>query len=193
MCVVDLCTVRCLNTCLVFRISPRMIHPLISLSEMEAMRLGSMNLTLLQPQECVIRHCILALSSLLSLSPFIIGPGTVSPEQSDIFTADSPLKIPIVPDLREFGFRREPIFLQLWAEALWLANQEGIATNPSILNAASCWILGHIAQIILGRCASPFNLAFVCHVRCLAEEGKLENINLVKYHGIMVCHLQKRG
>ncbi|KAE9402058.1 hypothetical protein BT96DRAFT_918525 [Gymnopus androsaceus JB14] len=169
-----------------FRISPIINHPLISLSKIEALRLSSTNLSSLQPQDRVLLHCIMAYSSLLSMSPFIIGTEEVSDEQSLIFSADSPLKAPIIPDLRHIGFRREPVFLQLWAEALWLANQEGIATNPSSMNAASCWVLGHIAQVVLGRGASPFNLAFVCQVRCLAEEGKLGNIHSLNYHAHMM-------
>ncbi|KAE9402057.1 hypothetical protein BT96DRAFT_1017870 [Gymnopus androsaceus JB14] len=168
------------------RISPIINHPLISLSKIEALLLSSTNLLSLQPQDRVLLHCLMAFSSLSSMSPFVIGTEEISDEQSLIFSADSPLKAPIIPDLRQIGFRREPVFLKLWAEALWLANQEGIATNPSSVNAASCWVLGHIAQVVLGRGASPFNLAFVCHVRCLAEEGELGNIHSLTYHSHMI-------
>ncbi|KAE9411442.1 hypothetical protein BT96DRAFT_12515 [Gymnopus androsaceus JB14] len=170
-----------------FCISPSITHPLISSSKIEVLRRSSNNLSSLQPQERVLLHCLMAYSSLLSMSPFIIGPGEVSTEQSSIFSASSPLKTSIIPDLRQIGFRREPVFLQLWAEALWLANQEGIATNPTDMNAVSCWVLGHIAQVVLGRGASPFTSAFVSHLRCLAEEGKLlGNVHPLKYHGYMI-------
>ncbi|KAE9402055.1 hypothetical protein BT96DRAFT_1017868 [Gymnopus androsaceus JB14] len=163
--------------------SPYITHPLMSPSEIKTLLA---DLSSLQPQERVLLHCLMAFSSLLSMSPFVIGTEEVSAEQLLIFSTSSPLKAPIIPDLRQIGFQREPVFLQLWAEALWLANQEGIATNPTNVNAASCWVLGHIAQVVLGKGASPFNSAFVCHVRCLAEEGNLDDLNTVRYHWHMM-------
>ncbi|KAJ3733098.1 hypothetical protein DFJ43DRAFT_1071157 [Lentinula guzmanii] len=99
----------------------------------------------------------------------------LSTEESQRFTSSYPLKTPVVPDLRQFGFRRESVV--------------GIATNTSKENAASCWILDICAMvIILGKGASAFSAACVYHMRALAEEGQLPTIEseLLKLRGHMI-------
>ncbi|KAJ3770479.1 hypothetical protein FB446DRAFT_790480 [Lentinula raphanica] len=168
---------------------PIRTNPFISLSHLKTkLQAHSWDLCSLTPQERVLTHCLLTLLALHSTNPSVIGPGEVSVEGRQIFFTVLPLKTPVVPDLREYGFRRERVVRQLWAESLWLANQEGVATNTSKENAASCWILGYLRHIILGKGASAYSAAYVYHMRTLAEEGKLSTASdeMLKFRGQMI-------
>ncbi|KAJ3781585.1 hypothetical protein GGU10DRAFT_366309 [Lentinula aff. detonsa] len=168
---------------------PIITNPIIPLSRLrKSLQLHLWDLHSLSPQDRVLAHCLLTFIALHSKNPFIIGLGELSTEESQRFTSSYPLKTPVVPDLRQFGFRRESVVRRLWAEALWLANQVGIATNTSKENAASCWILGHLRYVILGKGASAFSAACVYHMRALAEEGQLPTIEseLLKLRGHMI-------
>ncbi|KAJ3755725.1 hypothetical protein EV360DRAFT_85638 [Lentinula raphanica] len=146
-------------------------NPFIPLSHLKTkLQAHSWDLCSLSPQERVLTHC------------------EVSVEGRQISSTVSPLKASGVPDLREYGFRREAMIRQLWAEALWLANQQGVATNTSKENAASCWILGYLRYVFLGQGASTYVAAYVHHMRTLAEDGKLSKSpdDLLKLRGHMI-------
>ncbi|KAJ4478431.1 hypothetical protein J3R30DRAFT_3481948 [Lentinula aciculospora] len=168
---------------------PIITNPILPLSQLRTtLQLHSWHLHSLSPPERVLAHCLLTFSALHSVHPFIIGPGELCVEESRILTSSSPLKTPSMPDFRQFGFRREPVVRQLWAESLWLANQAAIATNTSKENAASCWILGYLCYAMLGNASSAFSAACVHHMRTLAEDGILstEHGQMLKLRGHMI-------
>ncbi|KAJ4498569.1 hypothetical protein C8R41DRAFT_916486 [Lentinula lateritia] len=167
---------------------PVTTNPMIPLSQLEMkLRLHAWDLHSLSYQDRVLTYCLLTCSALCSTDPFILGTIEIGPEESQIIDSVTPLKSPIVPDMRHFGFRREPVVRQLWAESLWLANQACIATNTSIENAASCWILGYLRYVMFGK-TSAFSAASVYHMRTLAEDGKLSRDadEMLKFRGHMM-------
>ncbi|KAF5389120.1 hypothetical protein D9757_005003 [Collybiopsis confluens] len=171
-----------------FRISHYNIHPLMSASDLtEKLRLNSWNTHFLSSQDRVLAHCIIAVATLLSTNPFVLRQGELNTGDFECFLHNAaPLKVPLVPDLRPYGIRREYLLRRLWAEAIWLANQEGITTNPSRENATSCWLLGHLSFMICGNGVSPHLSAYVYHVRFLAESGRLGDFNVISHHGHMM-------
>ncbi|KAF9059544.1 hypothetical protein BDP27DRAFT_1341228, partial [Rhodocollybia butyracea] len=172
-----------------FSHSPFPTHPIIPLSKLDSiLRLYSWNIRDIPSTDCcVLIRCIITLSSLISTNPFIIGPGNFKTDQFSILSLDMPLKLSPIPDLRPFGFRREPMFRRLWAEALWLANVSGITTRTSKDNAASCWLLGSLNLMVLGQGASAFMSAFVYHIRTLAEDiSTQEASDILTYHAYMM-------
>ncbi|KAJ3813228.1 hypothetical protein F5876DRAFT_74090 [Lentinula aff. lateritia] len=167
---------------------PVTTNPMIPLSQLEMkLLLHAWDLHSLSYQDRVLTYCLLTCSALCSTDPFILGTIEIGPEESQIIDSVTPLKSPIVPDMRHFGFRREPVVRQLWAESLWLANQACIATNTSIENAASCWILGYLRYVMFGK-TSAFSAACVHHMRTLAEDGKLSRDadEMLKFRGHMM-------
>ncbi|KIK62818.1 hypothetical protein GYMLUDRAFT_491370, partial [Collybiopsis luxurians FD-317 M1] len=173
-----------------FRNSPNDSHPLINLSKLEeSLRLSSWDLTCLQSQDRVLAYSIITVASVFSKNPFILGQAELNAEHSDFFTSPAPLKLPIVPDLRPYGQLREPLVRQLWAETIWLANHEGITTNPSKENAASCWLLGHLSHMFSGNRASAYTSAYIHHIRFLAEDGSLsitDEAEMLRFCGYMI-------
>ncbi|KAF8830951.1 hypothetical protein HHX47_DHR1000075 [Lentinula edodes] len=168
---------------------PVTTNPMIPLSQLEMkLRLHAWDMHSLSYQDRVLTHCLLTCSALCSTDPFILGTIEIGPEESQILDSVSPLKSSVVPDMRHFGFRREPVVRQLWAESLWLANQACIATNTSIENAASCWILGYLRYVMFGKTSSAFSAACVHHMRTLAEDGKLSRDagEMLKFRGHMM-------
>ncbi|KAJ3780166.1 hypothetical protein GGU10DRAFT_391341 [Lentinula aff. detonsa] len=153
-----------------FRILPQSLHPVISLDEVESsLRLASWNLASLPSQLRLLAHIIITLASFFSTNAVIIGPGGYGPEIACIALSQGPLKEAAVPDLREYGVRRKPVCYQLWAEALWLAHQEGITAHVSRENAVSCWLLDFLECRFSGQGVSTYAHAYNGHLRCLAE------------------------
>ncbi|KAJ4478430.1 hypothetical protein J3R30DRAFT_3703258 [Lentinula aciculospora] len=168
---------------------PLIANPVLPLSQLKMkLQLHSWDLHSLSPEDRVLASCLLTFSALYSMNPCIIGHGEICAEESQILTSPSPLKTPVVCDLRQFGFQREFFVRQLWAESLWLANQAGIATNTSKENAASCWILGYLRYVILDQGASAFSSACVYHLRTLAEAGMIERHDggMLELRGYMI-------
>ncbi|KAF9070599.1 hypothetical protein BDP27DRAFT_1419842 [Rhodocollybia butyracea] len=171
--------------------SPLPTHPTIQVSKLGTIfRLYSWNIRAIPSPDRALIHCIIAYASLLSTNPFIIGPADLETDQFHILTVGLPLKTPTVPDLRPFGFRRESIFRQLWAEALWVANLDGVATRTSKDNAAACWVLSILSHMVLGQGTSAFRSAFIYHIRTLVEATPLyEATEILRYHGYMLVEV----
>ncbi|KIK66858.1 hypothetical protein GYMLUDRAFT_37937 [Collybiopsis luxurians FD-317 M1] len=169
-----------------FRDSHYNVHLFLRRSKLEeSLRLNSWDPLRLHPQDRVLVHCIITVASLFSANSFILGNAQVTPEHIDIFSSNAPLKASVVPDLRPYGLRREPLVRQLWAEAIWLGNQEGITTNPSRENAASCWLLGHLSYMMLGNGSSPYQCASAHHMKFLVENQRFDASPL-SLHGHML-------
>ncbi|KAF5329075.1 hypothetical protein D9758_018531 [Tetrapyrgos nigripes] len=152
-----------------FFYTPCRIHPIIPYDRVRARLAGcGWRPSSLSPQECVLVHCIFALASTVSIDPLIIGPEPFPKECINILSIINPVKN-IKSDLREIGRRRENVGLchQLRAEALRLAQNEGIAVCVSPENAASCCLLDTLLSQYDGP--TSYGAAFTWQARRLAE------------------------
>ncbi|KAF5352920.1 hypothetical protein D9758_007940 [Tetrapyrgos nigripes] len=153
-----------------FVYTPYYNHPIIPHDKLRSRLVEcDWQLSSLSPPECVLLHCIFAVTSLVSIDPLIIGPEPLSSEFTSILTTAQPVKR-IKLDLRDIGRRRERVGLchQLRAEALRQAQIEGIALWVSPESAASCYLLDALLD---SEHDSPYSYdaAFAWQARTLAE------------------------
>ncbi|KAJ4470868.1 hypothetical protein J3R30DRAFT_1132193 [Lentinula aciculospora] len=154
----------------IFRILPQSHHPIIPLDDLESsLRLLSWNLTSLPSPLRLLAKIIITVASFFSTNAAIVGPGGCGPEIACTVLSKAPLKELEVPDLREYGVRRKSVCCKLWAEALWLAQQQGITAHVSRENAASCWLIDFLECQFSGQGVSTYASAYNGHLRCLAE------------------------
>lgn len=85
----------------------------------------------------MLAQCIIAITARISGHVHIIGPAHDIPDISA--QAQAALKISL--DCSQFGQRRNAICEQLRAEAVWLAQHEGVMITPCAYNAASLELL----------------------------------------------------
>ncbi|KAJ7159737.1 hypothetical protein C8R46DRAFT_373673 [Mycena filopes] len=149
------------------KLNPQFSHPLIGLTSIRAdLRAVSFNLDLLRPEARVLALCSLALASLFSFHPSILGPGP-RPQgflDHEFFSAS--------PELLACGVRRGPAFRAIRAEALKAAWDLGVILHPSNENAASCFLLDLTEQNDLGSAGRPWATAYISHVRSLAPSWR---------------------
>ncbi|KAF5352907.1 hypothetical protein D9758_007939 [Tetrapyrgos nigripes] len=150
--------------------TPYYNHPIIPHDKLRSRLVEcGWQLSSLSPPECVLLHCIFAVTSLVSIDPLIIGPEPLSSEFTNILTTAQPVKR-IKLDLRDIGRRRERDGLchNLRAEALRQAQIEGIALWVSHESAASCYLLDALSDSEHDSLNS-YSLASSWQARTLAE------------------------
>ncbi|KAF5346171.1 hypothetical protein D9758_009923 [Tetrapyrgos nigripes] len=149
--------------------TPYSHHPIIPYDRVRANLAGcGWQPSSLTPQECVLVYCIFALTSLISIDPFIIGQEPIPPECTNILTTLNPVKT-IKKDLRDIGRRREGVCHQLRLEALRQAQAEGVAVSVSPENAASCFLLSSLELLNQYDSTNAYSAVFAWQARALAE------------------------
>ncbi|KAF5346168.1 hypothetical protein D9758_009924 [Tetrapyrgos nigripes] len=147
--------------------TPYSHHPIIPYDRLRAsLAVCDWQPSALTPEDSVLVHCILALTSLVSTDPFIIGREPLPPECNNILTTLHPVKS-ITSDLRDIGKRREGVCHQLRLEALRQAQVEGVAIHESPENAASCFLLDALDNQY--DSSNAYGTAFARQARALAE------------------------
>ncbi|KIK71487.1 hypothetical protein GYMLUDRAFT_254695 [Collybiopsis luxurians FD-317 M1] len=152
-----------------FRHLPQYHHPLFPLQRLESSLVDlSWRMHDLPPQDRVLVQCTIAVSARISSSVSIIGPGRQGIKDLCI---RSPLRTHMPSlDLRSFGHIRESLCEQLRAEALWLAQSEGIMTVISVSNAASLLVLEFLETHLSGNGSNVYSSAYLHQLRELYEE-----------------------
>ncbi|KAJ7107684.1 hypothetical protein C8R44DRAFT_885098 [Mycena epipterygia] len=152
-------------------------HPLIADTSIRTIvPAASFQLHLLRPESRVLALCIIALASLVSFHPSVLGAGP-RPESfvDETFFFSN-------PDLPACGVRRTAAFRALRAEALKAAWEFGIILQPSNENAVSCYLLDLLEQNNIwtgseawSTASRPWASAYVSHVRALAPMWRASN------------------
>ncbi|TRM67437.1 hypothetical protein BD626DRAFT_478787 [Schizophyllum amplum] len=161
-------------------------NPLFSVDTLrESLEQVKWDSTKLDPSRRVLAHCILAFSSLVSVDPYYIGcdergapfPDRLMPWDALNHNGKSSASAGSTLgglDVAEIGRRRKVVSHRLHIEATRLAEREGIATNASAENAASCFLLDCIDSTDPSTYTMAWSAAFIWNFRTLAESGELE-------------------
>ncbi|KAJ7119724.1 hypothetical protein C8R44DRAFT_878127 [Mycena epipterygia] len=152
-------------------------HPLIAVTSIRSIvPAASFQLHLLRPESRVLVLCIIALASLISFNPSVLGAGPLPESFVDekFFFSN--------PELPVCGVRRTVAFRAFRAEALKAAWEFGIILQPSNENAVSCYLLDLLEQNNIwtgseawSTASRPWASAYVSHVRALAPKWRASN------------------
>lgn len=131
-----------LARCTGFRQGGHYDHPLLRGSSLERnLSRAGWQVWLLSPEQRILAYAVLAIGATLSFAPAIIGtaatPGPASFEAVD----------GLGEDLREYGRRRRAACEALTKLALEKAKEGDVMLNPSLDNAATCYILDSLVNI----------------------------------------------
>lgn len=194
-----------------FRLLPQFHYPLLPLNDLEtSLNNCSWNLHALSPLDRVLAQCIVATSSRISTSSHLFNlEGYDLPQISML----APLKTRDL-DCREVGRRRENICENFKAEAVRLAQYEGVMHNICASNAVSLALLEfleysefipiHLSTVLLTtipggseKGANIYSAAYIHHLRELGEDAIHEETihddglvgpNPIVYSALLVCN-----
>ncbi|KAJ7777708.1 hypothetical protein DFH07DRAFT_1056474 [Mycena maculata] len=151
---------------------PQYGHPLIWLSGIRVnARTVSFQLERLPLESRALALAIAALGSLISFHESVLGQGPRPESFADLSFFRTH------PDLFSCGMRRALAFRSLRAEAFKAAWEAGIMLQPSIENAASCFLLDLLEQADLRNTSRPWANAYAYHVRVLTPTLRAEDFN----------------
>ncbi|KAJ3994351.1 hypothetical protein F5050DRAFT_530425 [Lentinula boryana] len=159
------------------RILPQYYYPFLPLDDLEASLDGcSWSLHALAPHDRVLAQCIIAISARISTSSLLVDLGNRNIVN---VTKCSPLKTRYL-DCREFGRRREQFCQQMRAEAVWLAQREGVMYNICIANAVSLVFLEFLEYRASGKGGNVYSAAYFHQLRQLSEDD-FGNVEVAPY------------
>ncbi|KAJ6555031.1 hypothetical protein DFH09DRAFT_1166154 [Mycena vulgaris] len=165
---------------------PQHNHPLIAVTEIKfAVRSVSFQLDHLPPQSRVLALCIVAFSSLASFHEYVLGAGPrpESFEDASFFSSRS--------NVLACGARRVATCRTLRGEALKAAWDIGIILQPSIENAASCFLLDILEQSdVCSGMSRPWATAYIAHIRALAPTWRASTYTAsdeARWAGFLCC------
>ncbi|KAF7290675.1 Zn(2)-C6 fungal-type domain-containing protein [Mycena indigotica] len=150
----------------VIRLMPQYNHPLLEASMIKKdIRAASYQIELLHPPSRVLALCVLTAASLASPHHSVLGPG---PRPASLAESTQFLATASSQDLLACGIRRSATFRALRNEALKAAWECGSMLQPSVENAASCFMLDLMEQVDFSGVSRPWATAYMAHVRALA-------------------------
>ncbi|KAJ7776857.1 hypothetical protein DFH07DRAFT_1056542 [Mycena maculata] len=148
---------------------PQYNHPLVMSSGIKTVMQGvGFRLDLLPTESRVLALSIIAFSSLVAYHESVLGEGPRPQSFLDYAFISS-------PDLVSCGVRRAPACRALRAVAFKAAWEAGIMLQPSIENAASCYLLDLIEQTDICGPSRPWASAYMSHVRSMAPTLRCDN------------------
>ncbi|KAL1751412.1 hypothetical protein FB107DRAFT_222132 [Schizophyllum commune] len=126
---------------------------------------------LLAPQERVLTCCFLAFASLVSVDPFYVGHDAAGNRFPDTHLCWDKVSQKWMDEanVREAGRRRKPVSVRLYGEAVRQAHQDGISTQASRENAASCFMLNLLDVVYDSQSTMPWASAYIWQAQTLAE------------------------
>ncbi|KAF7305483.1 Zn(2)-C6 fungal-type domain-containing protein [Mycena chlorophos] len=150
----------------VLKLMPQYNHPLIEMSMIKKdIRTASYRLELLHPSLRVLALAIICAASLASFHPSVLGDG---PRPTSLADSVSFFASASTQDLLGCGLRRAPAFQALRNEAFKAAWETGVMLQPSVENAAACFLLDLMEQVDFVGVSRPWATAYMAHVRTLA-------------------------
>ncbi|KAI5889654.1 uncharacterized protein SCHCODRAFT_02635225 [Schizophyllum commune H4-8] len=126
---------------------------------------------LLAPQERVLTCCFLAFASLVSVDPFYVGHDAAGNRFPDTHLCWDKVSQKWMDEanVREAGRRRKPVSVRLYGEAVRQAHQDGISSQASRENAASCFMLNLLDVVYDSQSTMPWASAYIWQAQTLAE------------------------
>ncbi|GAA5860128.1 hypothetical protein JCM8547_009193 [Rhodosporidiobolus lusitaniae] len=141
----------------------------------------------LPPQRRILLYCALALGSLFSFSPLILGNEAHCPSSFGELDATKECE----RDFRNYGRRRAPRCEVMRRTVERMAKEADVAFETSVENAASCLLLDALSHSSDELKARSWLSAYMAHVRELAHTGQLfgEGKDKSDYGPVWLIHL----